>query len=56
MKIMEFLFVGLAALASIPGTDFVICSIADEGCELGMLKKKLVAMVDYLREPLVMNV
>lgn len=49
-------FAGLAALASIPGTDFVICSIADECCELGMLKKKLIAIVDYLREPLLMAI
>jgi len=47
--------IGLAALASVSGTDFVVCSVADERCELGMLKKKLVAIVEYLKQPLTMS-
>ena len=41
---------GRAGVAVIPGTEYIICVFADLSCELGMLKKKLVVLVEYLKE------
>ena len=43
---------GRAGVAVVPGTEYIVCVFADPSCELGLLKKKLVALVDYLKEPL----
>ena len=44
---------GRAGVAVIPGTEYIICVFADLSCELGMLKKKLVVLVEYLKEQMV---
>lgn len=43
---------GLAALASLPESDFVVCALADKTCEFGMIKKKILALAEALQEPL----
>ena len=43
---------GRAGVAVVPGTEYIVCVFADPTCELGLLKKKLVALTDYLKEPL----
>lgn len=44
---------GLAALAGIPGSDFVVFSLADHNCELGMIKKKVMALSEALKDAFV---
>lgn len=43
---------GRAGIALVPGTDYVVSMFADPSCEIGLLKKKLVTLVEYLEEPL----
>ena len=43
---------GRAGVAVVPGTEYIVCVFADPTCELGLLKKKLVALIEYLKEPL----
>ncbi len=43
---------GRAGLALVPGTDLIVSVFADSSCELGLLKKKVLALAEYLEEPL----
>lgn len=44
---------GRAAVALVPGTDLIVCIFTEAGtCELGLLKKKVLALTEYLEEPL----
>lgn len=43
---------GLLGVARIQDTEFMITCLADTSCEFGMMKKKVLAVADYLREPL----
>jgi predicted regulator of Ras-like GTPase activity (Roadblock/LC7/MglB family) len=43
---------GRAGVALVPGTDYIVSIFADPACEVGLLKRKLVAIVNYLEEPL----
>ena len=43
---------GRAGVALVPGTDYIVSIFANTSCEQGLLKKKLVTLVEYLEEPL----
>ena len=36
----------------VEGTEFMITCLADSTCEFGMMKRKVLAVADYLKEPL----
>ena len=36
----------------VEGTEFMITCLADSTCEFGMMKRKVLAVADYLQEPL----
>lgn len=43
---------GRAGVAQVPGTEYIVSIFANTTCEPGMLKKKLVTLVEYLEAPL----
>merc|ERR1719510_1771300 len=43
---------GRAGVAVVPGTEYIVSIFANTTCEVGLLKKKLVTLVEYLEEPL----
>ena len=43
---------GRAGVAVVPGTEYIVSIFANTSCEQGLLKKKLVRLVEYLEEPL----
>lgn len=43
---------GLLGVARVEGTEFMITCLADSTCEFGMMKRKVLAVADYLKEPL----
>jgi len=43
---------GRAGVALVPGTEYIVSIFANTSCEAGLLKKKLVTLVEYLEEPL----
>ena len=36
----------------VEGTEFMITCLADSTCEFGMMKRKVLAVAEYLQEPL----
>ena len=36
----------------VEGTEFMITCLADSTCEFGMIKRKVLAVAEYLQEPL----
>ena len=43
---------GRAGVALVPGTEYIVSIFANTTCEIGLLKKKLTTLVEYLEEPL----
>lgn len=43
---------GLAGVALVPGTDYIVSIFANDSCQPALLKEKLVALIQYLEEPL----
>lgn len=43
---------GLLGVARVEGTEFMVTCLADNTCEFGMMKRKILAVADYLQEPL----
>lgn len=43
---------GLLGVARVEGTEFMITCLADSTCEFGMMKRKVLAVAEYLQEPL----
>ena len=43
---------GRAGVALVPGTEYIVSIFANTSCEIGLLKKKLTTLVEYLEEPL----
>ena len=43
---------GRAGVALVPGTEYIVSIFANTTCEVGLLKRKLTTLVEYLEEPL----
>jgi len=43
---------GLLGVARVEVSEFMIACLADSTCEFGMMKRKVIAVADYLKEPL----
>lgn len=43
---------GLAGVALVPGTDYIVSIFANDSCQPALLKEKLVSLITYLEEPL----
>ena len=43
---------GRAGVALVPGTEYIVSIFANTTCEVGLLKRKLMTLVEYLEEPL----
>ena len=51
LRLMKEIFF-VVGVALVPGTEYIVSIFANTSCEAGLLKKKLVTLVEYLEEPL----